>query len=153
MSATSDCIFAIDRMSNTLLDAAGRRFDPEQRTWLPASRKKARSGKAEMMDAIAAVGWLQRESSYPLREPIGVVGPRQATAAQLAAALKVGELLGDCRLTVLCGGRQGVMQAVCEGEARVGGLSIGLLPEAMRGRRIPSSAWPSPPASGKRATR
>jgi uncharacterized protein (TIGR00725 family) len=30
---------------------------------------------------------------------------------------------------VICGGRQGVMQAVCEGVARVGGLSIGLLPE------------------------
>jgi uncharacterized protein (TIGR00725 family) len=28
---------------------------------------------------------------------------------------------------VLFGGRQGVMQAVCEGVARVGGLSIGLL--------------------------
>ena len=39
----------------------------------------------------------------------------------------VGERLGDCRLTVLHGGRQGVMQAVCEGVARVGGLSIGLL--------------------------
>lgn len=122
--------FWLDRTGNTLFDAAGRRFDAEQRKWLAASRKKPRAAKAEMLDAIAAVSWLQRESNYPLREPIGVIGPRDATPAQRAAALQVGELLGDCRLAVLCGGRQGVMQAVCEGVVRVGGLSIGLLPGA-----------------------
>jgi uncharacterized protein (TIGR00725 family) len=119
--------FALDRKSNTLFDEAGRRFDPGSRTWLPASRKKADTEHAEMLDAIATVGWLQRESGNPLREPVGVIGPREATERQLAAALEVGELLGDCGLTVLCGGRHGVMQAVCEGVARVGGLSIGLL--------------------------
>ena len=122
-------VFTLDRASGALLDAAGRRFAPGQRRWLPAPKKKARRGDRETMDAIGAVAWLQRESNYPLREPIGVIGPREATPRQLAAAMKVGELLGDCRLTVLCGGRQGVMQAVCEGVARVGGLSIGLLPE------------------------
>ena len=89
----------------------------------------SRTDALEEVDAIVAVTWLQRESGHPLRVPIGVIGPREATDAQLAAALEVGELLGDCRLTVICGGRQGVMQAVCEGAARVGGLSIGLLPE------------------------
>jgi len=122
--------FALDRKTNTLFDEDGRRFDPESRTWLAASRQRADADSAEMLDAIAAVGWLQRESGNPLREPVGVIGPREATERQLAAALKVGELLGDCGLTVLCGGRHGVMQAVCEGVARVGGLSIGLLPEA-----------------------
>ena len=83
----------------------------------------------DALDAIAAVAWLQRESGNPLRVPVGVIGPREASTQQLAAALEVGELLGDCRLTVICGGRGGVMQAVCEGVARVGGLSVGLLPE------------------------
>lgn len=123
-------LFTLDRTSNALFDATGRRFDPAERIWLPAPKKKARPGKLETLDALAAVTWLQRGSDYPLRVPIGVIGPRDATAAQLKAALKVGELLGDCGLTVLCGGRQGVMQAVCEGVARVGGLSVGLLPEA-----------------------
>ena len=122
-------LFTLDRAEGSLFDTAGRRFDPAQRRWLPASRKKGRPAKAEMLDAIAAVIWLQRESNYPLREPIGVIGPRDATPAQRAVALEVGELLGDCRLAVLCGGRQGVMQSVCEGVARVGGLAIGLLPE------------------------
>jgi len=123
-----DDTFKLDRTSGTLLDSAARRFDPVTRCWEPA-RATARTDALEELDAIAAVTWLQRESGHPLRVPIGVIGPREATDAQLAAALQVGELLGDCRLTVICGGRQGVMQAVCEGVARVGGLSIGLLPE------------------------
>jgi uncharacterized protein (TIGR00725 family) len=125
MSAT----FKLDRARGVLLDASGRRFDPVTRQWLAAEATR-RTDALEAVDAIGAVTWLQRESGHPLRVPIGVIGPREATDAQLAAALEVGELLGDCRLTVICGGRQGVMQAVCEGVARVGGLSIGLLPEA-----------------------
>jgi uncharacterized protein (TIGR00725 family) len=120
--------FKLDRKRGVLLDSSGRRFDPVARQW-HAAETKIRTDALEAVDAIAAVTWLQRESSHPVRVPIGVIGPREATDAQLAAALEVGELLGDCRLTVICGGRQGVMQAVCEGVARVGGLSIGLLPE------------------------
>src|ERR1700682_3603040 len=124
MSAT----FRMDRASSTLFDGTGRRFDPMARRWEPAGTT-ARPDALECVDAVAAVSWLQRESGHALRVPIGVIGPREATDAQLAAALAVGELLADCRLTVICGGRQGVMQAVCKGVARVGGWSIGLLPE------------------------
>jgi uncharacterized protein (TIGR00725 family) len=120
-------IFRLDRTRAALFDAEGRCFDPVKRRWLGVT--PVVSDKAEVLDAIAAVTWLQRESGAWLRVPIGVIGPGEATAAQLAVALEVGELLGDCRLTVICGGRQGVMQAVCEGVARVGGLAIGLLPE------------------------
>ena len=124
MSAT----FRLDRTRAALFDAAGRCFDPTQRRWLAVT--PVVSDQVEVLDALAAVTWLQRESGAWLRVPIGVIGPGDATSAQLSAAVKVGELLGDCRLTVICGGRQGVMQAVCEGVARVGGLALGLLPEA-----------------------
>ncbi len=124
MSAT----FRLDRTRAALFDAAGRCFDPTQRRWLAVT--PVVSDQVEVLDALAAVTWLQRESGAWLRVPIGVIGPGEATSAQLSAAVKVGELLGDCRLTVICGGRQGVMQAVCEGVARVGGLALGLLPEA-----------------------
>jgi uncharacterized protein (TIGR00725 family) len=120
--------FRLDRANSTLFDDTGRRFDPVARRWESAGAT-IRSDVLEEVDVIAAVAWLQRESGHPLRVPIGVIGPREATDAQLAAALEVGELLGDCRLTVICGGRQGVMQAVCEGAARVGGLTLALLPE------------------------
>ena len=121
-------IFRLDRTRAALFDAAGRCFDPTERRWLAAPTIV--SDEVEALDPIAAVTWLQRESGAWLRIPIGVIGPGEATPAQLAVALEVGELLGDCRLTVICGGRQGVMQAVCEGVARVGGLALGLLPEA-----------------------
>ena len=32
--------------------------------------------------------------------------------------------------SVICGGRQGVMEAVCRGAAAAGGVSIGMLPDA-----------------------
>jgi uncharacterized protein (TIGR00725 family) len=128
MSAT----FRLARARGLLIDAAGRCFDPVARRW-GDSVTALDPATAETVDAIAAVAWLQRESGNPLRVPVGVIGPRDATTRQLSAALQVGELLGDCRLSVICGGRQGVMQAVCEGVARVGGLSIGLLPDADAG--------------------
>jgi len=121
-------IYKLDRARAALFDAAGRLFDPAVRRWRAAPAVVP--DELEVLDAIAAVTWLHRETRHPLRVPIGVIGPGEATAAQLAAALEVGELLGDCRLTVICGGRGGVMRAVCEGAARVGGLALGLLPEA-----------------------
>ena len=120
-------IFRLDVSRATLFDARGRRYDPSARCWLEdAGPREA----CETLDPLAAARWMQRESGHPLRVPIGVVGPREATETQLRVALEVGELLADCGLTVLCGGRRGVMQAVCEGVARSGGLSIGLLPDA-----------------------
>ncbi|MGE0716512.1 MAG: TIGR00725 family protein [Alphaproteobacteria bacterium] len=63
------------------------------------------------------------------RPPVAVVGPREATDAQLAMARAVGELLAGAGFVVLCGGRQGVMEAVCAGVAAKGGISVGLLPD------------------------
>jgi uncharacterized protein (TIGR00725 family) len=126
MSAT----FRLDRTRAALFDAEGRRFDPAERIWRAAETKAQDPNAFEVIDAVAAATWLQRESGRPLRVPIGVIGPRNATAAQLEVALECGELLARCGFVVICGGRHGVMQAVCEGVARVGGVSIGMLPDA-----------------------
>jgi uncharacterized protein (TIGR00725 family) len=120
--------FWLDAARETLSDASGRKFDTVTRAWLPAERG-APFASGTPVDAIGAATWLQRESSHPLRIPVGVIGPREASDAHLRAALEVGELLAECGFIVICGGRQGVMQAVCEGVARNGGTSIGLLPE------------------------
>lgn len=125
MSAT----FKLDRARGALFDAAGRRFDAATRSWR-AGGDTAASAALETVDAIAAITWLQRDSGHPLRMPVGVIGPRDATPAQTAAAFEVGAGLAGAGFVVVCGGRQGVMQAVCEGVARGGGLSIGLLPDA-----------------------
>jgi uncharacterized protein (TIGR00725 family) len=80
-------------------------------------------------DAEAALSWKQRESGRPIREPVGVIGPREATPEMLRVAEEVGALLGRSGLTLLCGGRGGVMEASCRGAVAAGGLTIGLLPE------------------------
>jgi uncharacterized protein (TIGR00725 family) len=122
-------IFRLDRTRELLLDAGGARLDPVTRTWVMTHADAAGDG-VETLGAIEAAAWLQRETRHRLRVPVGVVGPRDATQPQLAAALAVGELLAECGFAVVCGGRHGVMQAVCEGVARNGGVSIGLLPDA-----------------------
>lgn len=65
----------------------------------------------------------------PLRTPVAVIGTRTPTASQAVAAETLGRLLAEHGVTVLCGGRSGVMEEVCRGVARAGGLSIGLLPD------------------------
>ncbi|MGC1816953.1 MAG: hypothetical protein WA900_04785, partial [Casimicrobiaceae bacterium] len=85
MSAT----FKLDRARSALFDAAGRRFDAATRSW-SASGDTAASAALETVDAIAAITWLQRDSGHPLRMPVGVIGPRNATPAQTAAAFEVG---------------------------------------------------------------
>ena len=121
MSAT----FSLDRRTKALHDAAGRRFDPAARIWNAGGG----ASPGEPVDAIAAARWLQRESGHPLRVPVGVVGPREATPAALAAAEEIGAGLAGMGFAIVCGGRHGVMQAACAGAARAGGVSIGLLPD------------------------
>jgi uncharacterized protein (TIGR00725 family) len=116
----------LDRSIGRLSDAAGNIFRPADRTWTPSGAPAT----AAPVSMVEAVGWLQRESGARLRVPVGVIGPRDAAADLLDVAKAIGQGLARMGLAVICGGRQGIMQAVCEGVAAEGGLSIGLLPEA-----------------------
>lgn len=71
----------------------------------------------------------RRQRRAPLRVPVAVVGPRQANAAQVAAAQAVGRGIAEMGLTLICGGRAGVMEAACRGAAWAGGVAIGVLPD------------------------
>jgi uncharacterized protein (TIGR00725 family) len=59
---------------------------------------------------------------------VAVCGPQECTAAEAAAADRVGALLAGRGAVVLCGGGGGVMAAVAGGARRAGGLVIGVLP-------------------------
>lgn len=119
-------MFVLDLPNNRLIDPRKRRrFDAGQRRWI--SQRGAARGEA--IGPVAALSWLQFVSGSPLRAPIGVIGPRQATSRQLRLAETLGGALGELGLAIVCGGRQGVMEAVCRGAAAKGGLSIGLLPD------------------------
>ena len=119
-------IFRLHRAHGLLFDLRGRHFDAAQRVWLDAG--VAPSG--ESINAVAAATWQQRESGHPIRVPVGVIGPRDASPAQLAVAEHIGRGLAQMGHAVVCGGRHGVMEAVCRGAAQAGGTTIGILPDA-----------------------
>jgi uncharacterized protein (TIGR00725 family) len=59
---------------------------------------------------------------------VGVIGPGEASAAELAAAEEVGAQLADLGAAVVTGGLGGVMEAASRGAKSRRGLTIGLLP-------------------------
>ncbi|WP_328471095.1 TIGR00725 family protein [Actinoplanes sp. NBC_00393] len=63
---------------------------------------------------------------------IAVCGPRDCTEAEAAAARRVGELLAEQQVVVICGGGTGVMAAVAAGARARGGLVIGIRPNDSR---------------------
>jgi len=59
---------------------------------------------------------------------VSVIGGSECTADESALAEEVGRLLAQAGVGVVCGGRGGVMEAVCRGAGSAGGLTIGILP-------------------------
>jgi len=113
----------LDRDGGVLRHARLGRFDAAARVWRPDEAAGAPVGLRE------AARWLQRESGHPCRPPIGVIGAREASDAQLAAAAELGRGLAGMGLVVLCGGLVGVMTAVSRGASEAGGIVVGVLPE------------------------
>ncbi len=107
------------------LRAGGRVFDPSRLQWL--------NSDADVNDGIS-VSPLQAlkllaESGALKRVPIGIIGPREATVEQRDIAYALGAAMADHGLQLLCGGKNGVMEAACEGHAARGGLPVGILPD------------------------
>jgi uncharacterized protein (TIGR00725 family) len=59
---------------------------------------------------------------------VAVVGPSEASGAEIEGAEAVGRGLAERGVRVVCGGLGGVMAAACRGAAAAGGLSLGILP-------------------------
>jgi hypothetical protein len=72
---------------------------------------------------------------------VSVIGASRASTGLAAQAEELGELLANHGFIVVCGGREGVMEAVARGARRGGGVSIGILPEADRGRAAPDLTY------------
>ena len=107
------------------LTAGGRIFDPAMLSW-SADHKSGETGEpVTALEALARFADGQRLR----RVPIGVIGPREATEAQCKLAEEMGFTLARHGLQMLCGGKNGVMEAACRGHAAGGGLPIGLLPD------------------------
>ena len=72
---------------------------------------------------------------------VSVIGASRASAELTAKAEELGELLAQRGLVVVCGGREGVMEAAARGAKKGGGVSIGILPEADRHRAAPDLTY------------
>jgi uncharacterized protein (TIGR00725 family) len=59
---------------------------------------------------------------------IGVIGSSKAEPDVLAMAEEVGIEIARNGAAVVCGGMTGVMEAVCKGARKEGGLTIGIIP-------------------------
>ncbi len=59
---------------------------------------------------------------------VSVIGASDCAQDQAVMAEEVGRLLGESGVVLVCGGRGGVMEAVCRGAHNAGGLTVGLLP-------------------------
>ncbi|SEG86084.1 TIGR00725 family protein [Marinobacterium lutimaris] len=111
----------------------------------PASRLLLRNGRPTLIRVIdpssdlvsrltecntdeALLALLAKERAGLQIPAVGVIGPKQATAEQLELARQLGQQFAELGLDVICGGRNGVMEAVCRGVYERGGRSIGLLP-------------------------
>lgn len=92
--------------------------------WQPEDRPE----DAEAVDPYTAMMCLKAHEDRR-RIPIGIIGPRDATPEQLDGAVAVGRAVGELGLTMICGGKGGVMNAAAEGCRKVGGLTVGLLPD------------------------
>lgn len=96
------------------------------RTWAWEDAQPGVAGGDAILarDALAGLA-----TTRPLAQlVVGVIGPRNATAQQLEAAEAVGQALGALGVTMISGGRSGVMEAASKGCHAAGGLPIGILP-------------------------
>ena len=72
---------------------------------------------------------LVHESGSRRLVPVGIVGPREASAEERRLAKELGRQIGLLGVPVLCGGRTGVMEAAAAGAKSAGALTVGILPD------------------------
>lgn len=80
---------------------------------------------------------------------IAVVGSGEATPQEEAWAYEVGRRLAMAGAVVVCGGRGGVMEAVCRGAVEAGGLTVGILPGSDHREANPYVRLPLPTGLGE----
>jgi len=62
-------------------------------------------------------------------QPVGIVGPGNGGRAERAAAYEIANVLAHSGMSIICGGRGGVMESASQGAYDAGGIVVGILPE------------------------
>lgn len=106
------------------LISQARSFDPWNLVW---GRNRVPDGSiaASPQDALA---WLFVQPRVR-RVPLAVIGPKAASEQQRNLAEALGRRLAELGMTMITGGRGGVMEAASRGHLDAGGLPIGILPD------------------------
>ncbi len=68
---------------------------------------------------------------------ITVIGGSRASKSEIALAEEVGREIARRGAVLVCGGLGGIMEAVCRGAKSAGGLTVGILPGALRNAANP----------------
>jgi len=79
----------------------------------------------ELLDRLAAI----QRSPRRYVQPIGIIGPGDGGAAECAAAFAAAGCFARAGMSIICGGRGGVMEAASRAAAQAGGIVVGILPE------------------------
>ncbi len=111
--------------SGTLICGA-ERFDAWDMVWRPLEGEVAEVVRS--VTAVEAVSLLTA-SGKMRRVPVGIIGPKNANPEQEAVAEALGRAFAQMGLTLLTGGRKGVMEAASRGAFTAGGLTIGIIPD------------------------
>lgn len=120
-----EAMFYVAR-SGSVISPDGRVFDSWDWRWkAPEETPEEGLRPVDALEALRAIG----QDGKSRKVPIAVIGPREASDAQTRLAVDLGRALAELGLTVICGGKSGVMEAVARGVREAGGLCIGLLPE------------------------
>ncbi|GGF70745.1 hypothetical protein GCM10007301_33110 [Azorhizobium oxalatiphilum] len=115
----SGCLFRVGP------DGASQEFDPwalEWRAGAPVGADARAVTPVEALKLLTGTGRMRRV-------PVGIIGPKAANAAQEEVAEALGRAFAKVGLTVLTGGRKGVMEAASRGAFTAGGMTIGIIPD------------------------
>ena len=63
-----------------------------------------------------------------MKTNVAVIGGHRASSKYLKIAEEVGRLIAVNGWVLVCGGREGVMEAACRGAKKAGGTTVGILP-------------------------
>jgi uncharacterized protein (TIGR00725 family) len=112
--------------NGVIRDERGWTFDPSSHGW----RLSENTGQASPGIAISSEDAVRTliASQSARKLPVGIIGPNDASAAELLLAEQAGAAVAGLGLPVICGGRGGAMEAASRGVAHAGGLVIGILP-------------------------
>ena len=69
-------------------------------------------------------------TSQGRRRQATVIGDSDAPPEMCSVAEQIGEMLAGLGITVITGGRGGVMEAACRGAVKAGGTTVGILPSS-----------------------